>query len=45
VAWFAALGWGARLLLPWFRSALAWRLLDAFVAALLLSAALLGLFG
>ena len=47
VAWFAALGFGAHLLLPWFRSALAWRLLDAFVAALmlLLTASLLGLFG
>jgi len=36
VLWFAALGYGARLLLPWFRSALAWRRLDAFVAVLML---------
>lgn len=45
--WFAALGYGARLLLPWFRSAFAWRLLDAFVALLMgvLAAVLLGLFG
>lgn len=45
--WFSALGYGARLLLPWFRSALAWRLLDAFVAVLMLvlAAALLGAFG
>jgi L-lysine exporter family protein LysE/ArgO len=47
VGWFAALGYGARLLLPWFRSALAWRLLDAFVALLMavLAAVLLGVFG
>ncbi|MEW5298070.1 MAG: hypothetical protein WDW36_001232 [Sanguina aurantia] len=46
VLWFAALGYGARLLLPWFRSPLAWRLLDAFVALLMLmlAATLLGLF-
>ena len=44
VLWFASLGYGARLLLPWFRSALAWRLLDAFVAVLMLvlAAVLLG---
>ena len=47
VVWFTALGFGARLLLPWFRSALAWRLLDAFVAVLMLmlAAVLLGAFG
>jgi len=47
VLWFTALGFGARLLLPWFRSALAWRLLDAFVAVLMLmlAAVLLGAFG
>lgn len=47
VTWFTSLGFGARFLLPWFRSALAWRRLDAFVAILmlLLAAALLGLFG
>jgi L-lysine exporter family protein LysE/ArgO len=47
VAWFTALGYGARLLQPWFRSALAWRLLDAFVALLMLvlAAVLLEAFG
>jgi len=47
VLWFTVLGFGARLLLPWFRSALAWRLLDAFVAVLMLmlAAVLLGAFG
>ena len=47
VVWFTALGFGARLLMPWFRSALAWRLLDAFVAVLMLmlAAVLLGAFG
>jgi len=47
VAWFTALGFGARLLLPWFRSTLAWRVLDAFVALLMLAlaAVLLGAFG
>lgn len=47
IVWFVALGYGARLLLPWFRSALAWRLLDAFVALLMivLAVVLLGLFG
>ena len=47
VVWFTALGFGARLLLPWFRSALAWRLLDAFVAVLMLmlAAVLLGALG
>ena len=47
VVWFTALGFGARLLLPRFRSALAWRLLDAFVAVLMLmlAAVLLGAFG
>lgn len=47
VVWFAALGYGARLLLPLFRSTLAWRLLDAFVALLMvvLAALLLGLLG
>lgn len=32
VAWFAALGFGARLLQPVFRSARAWRILDAGIA-------------
>lgn len=33
VAWFSALGFGARLLQPLFRQPLAWRILDALVAA------------
>ena len=47
VIWFTGLGYGARLLLPRFRSARAWRLLDAFVAVLMLVLAgvLLGAFG
>ncbi|MDA8455722.1 LysE/ArgO family amino acid transporter [Acidovorax sp. GBBC 3334] len=40
--WFLALGFGARLLSPWFARPSAWRALDAFVAAvMLLLAALL----
>jgi L-lysine exporter family protein LysE/ArgO len=41
VSWFSTLGYGSRLLLPVFRSPLAWRLLDAFVAVFMLSLALL----
>ncbi|VFR38241.1 Transporter, LysE family [plant metagenome] len=35
VAWFAALGYGARLLLPLFRSPAAWRVLDGLIAAIM----------
>jgi len=37
LAWFSALGYGARLLLPVFRSASAWRALDAVIAVFMLS--------
>ena len=37
--WFASLGYGARLLAPWFRHARAWRLLDAGVALVMLGLA------
>ena len=32
LVWFAALGFGARLLAPWFESSRAWRVLDALIA-------------
>ncbi|GAB4212922.1 MAG: LysE/ArgO family amino acid transporter [Rhodoferax sp.] len=35
VAWFSALGWGARWLRPWFARPQAWRVLDAAVALIL----------
>ncbi|WP_026433391.1 LysE family transporter [Paracidovorax oryzae] len=38
-AWFLSLGFGARLLSPWFARPSAWRALDAFVAAVTLSLA------
>ncbi len=38
--WFCALGYGARLLLPLFRSPHAWRVLDALVALLMFALAL-----
>lgn len=41
VTWFATLGYGSRLLLPVFRSARAWRVLDGFVAVFMFSLALL----
>lgn len=41
LAWFSALGYGARLLLPVFRSASAWRVLDGLVAVFMLSLCLL----
>lgn len=34
-AWFAALGYGARLLTPWFARPAAWRILDGLVAAMM----------
>lgn len=40
-AWFLALGFGARLLAPWFARPMAWRCLDALVAAVMGSLALL----
>ncbi|HEY9131052.1 MAG TPA: LysE/ArgO family amino acid transporter [Dyella sp.] len=41
VCWFTALGWGARVLLPVFRDARAWRMLDTFVALLMFALATL----
>jgi L-lysine exporter family protein LysE/ArgO len=41
VTWFTTLGFGSRLLLPIFRSAKAWRLLDAGVAMFMLTLSLL----
>jgi L-lysine exporter family protein LysE/ArgO len=38
-AWFLALGFGARLLAPWFARPLAWRILDAVVGAVMLALA------
>ena len=32
LVWFAALGFGARVLAPWFESARAWRILDSLIA-------------
>lgn len=41
VAWFSILGYGARLLLPVFRSPVAWRVLDALIAMFMLVLCLL----
>jgi L-lysine exporter family protein LysE/ArgO len=35
--WFAGLGFGARLLVPLFKNPLAWRILDSFVALVMLA--------
>jgi Lysine efflux permease len=40
VLWLAVLGWGARLLAPLFRSARAWRVLDAMIALAMYAVAL-----
>ena len=37
LVWFSALGFGARLLAPWFATPKAWRLLDAFIAVTMLA--------
>ncbi|AJY39556.1 MULTISPECIES: LysE/ArgO family amino acid transporter [Burkholderia] len=34
--WFVALGYGARLLAPWFKRALAWRVLDGAIGSMVL---------
>ncbi|AJX24281.1 LysE family protein [Burkholderia pseudomallei] len=34
--WFVALGYGARLLAPWFKRALAWRVLDGAIGGMVL---------
>ena len=41
VTWFSTLGFGSRLLQPVFKSPIAWRLLDAFVALFMLILAVL----
>lgn len=43
VVWFSSLGYGARLLAPWFEKDVAWRVLDSLIAVvmLLLAASLL----
>ncbi|MFZ6775784.1 LysE/ArgO family amino acid transporter [Undibacterium sp. Ji83W] len=38
--WFAALGFGARLLAPWFAKPIAWRVLDSLVGTVMLMLAL-----
>ena len=45
LCWFAALGFGARLLRPVFARPLAWRVLDAVIAATMASLALMVWFG
>ena len=40
LTWFSALGFGARLLAPWFAKALAWRVLDAIIAIVMLALSL-----
>ncbi len=37
--WFSALGFGARLLAPWFEKPLAWRILDCLIALVMLALA------
>jgi L-lysine exporter family protein LysE/ArgO len=39
VTWFSALGFGARVLAPVFRSRIAWRVLDFLIAAIMVSIA------
>ena len=39
VLWFSALGFGARLLAPWFEKPVAWRILDSLIAAVMLALA------
>ncbi|CAM2342301.1 LysE/ArgO family amino acid transporter [Burkholderia vietnamiensis] len=36
IVWFVALGYGARLLAPWFRKAVAWRVLDGAIGSMVL---------
>jgi L-lysine exporter family protein LysE/ArgO len=39
VLWFSALGFGARLLAPWFEKPIAWRILDSLIAVVMLALA------
>ena len=43
--WFAALGWGARLLRPLFARPVAWRVLDAGIAVVMVAIAVSLLLG
>lgn len=45
VLWFSALGFGARLLAPWFERPIAWRILDSLIALVMLALASSLLFG
>ncbi len=45
IAWFVALGYGARLLRPWFARPSAWRVLDALIAVVMLLIAAMLLLG
>jgi L-lysine exporter family protein LysE/ArgO len=45
VLWFSALGFGARLLAPWFEKPIAWRILDSLIAVVMLALAGSLLFG
>jgi L-lysine exporter family protein LysE/ArgO len=45
VLWFSALGFGARLLAPWFEKPIAWRILDSLIACVMLALALSLLLG
>jgi L-lysine exporter family protein LysE/ArgO len=40
IAWFSVLGFGARLLSPWFARPVAWRILDALIGVIMLALAL-----
>lgn len=40
IAWFAALGYGARLLEPVFRTPRAWRILDSIIAVIMIATAI-----
>ncbi len=39
ILWFSALGFGARLLAPWFEKPLAWRILDSLISLVMLALA------
>lgn len=45
VLWFSALGFGARLLAPWFEKPVAWRVLDSLIALVMLVLAISLLMG
>jgi len=45
IAWFTALGFGARILRPWFARPTAWRILDSLIACLMVAIALRLLLG